>query len=219
MARSDDKWVCWYGCHVTEGAYKMAWIFTIVNILGALIIVLSFISNGLNAKIIFYAVNGLVSVLSWLLISFGHICGIRSHRMYLPFLFLFAISTVYVFFEILYFVLQRILMFKSPDSIYVMFGLSLKEYERLVGRGHGYADIRGYIRIRADNGYGFLDRHGYGRMTDMKNPLIRIYPLYIRGYGILAGHGYGRITDYEILRTDGYGYETSYPCPRLHITQ
>uniref|UniRef100_A0A183CRJ7 Ion_trans domain-containing protein n=1 Tax=Globodera pallida TaxID=36090 RepID=A0A183CRJ7_GLOPA len=34
MARLVDKWTCWYGCHVTEGAYKMAWIFTIVNILG-----------------------------------------------------------------------------------------------------------------------------------------------------------------------------------------
>uniref|UniRef100_A0A914HJA9 Uncharacterized protein n=1 Tax=Globodera rostochiensis TaxID=31243 RepID=A0A914HJA9_GLORO len=132
MARSDDKWMYCCGCHVTEGAYKMAWIFTIVNIFGGLITVLSFISTGLNAKIIFYAVNGLVSVLSWLLISFGHFCGIRSHRMYLPFLSLFAISTVYVFFEILFFVLQRILMFKSPDSIYVMFGLSLKEYENII---------------------------------------------------------------------------------------
>uniref|UniRef100_A0A914HKK8 Uncharacterized protein n=1 Tax=Globodera rostochiensis TaxID=31243 RepID=A0A914HKK8_GLORO len=133
MARSDDKWTCWYGCHVTEGAYKMAWIFTIVNILGGLIIVLSFISTDLNAKTTFYTMTTLVSLLSWLPILFGHFCGIRSHRMYLPFLSLFAIYTVYTFFEVLYFVLQRLLMFKSPDSIYVMFGVSLKEYENLVG--------------------------------------------------------------------------------------
>uniref|UniRef100_A0A914HMM8 Uncharacterized protein n=1 Tax=Globodera rostochiensis TaxID=31243 RepID=A0A914HMM8_GLORO len=132
MARSIDKWMCCCGCLVTEGAYKMAWIFTVLNILGGLIGALLFISNGLNAKIIFYAVNVLVSLLCWLPILCGHIFGKRSHRMYLPFLFLFAISMVYAFFEVLYFVLQRILMFKSPDSIYVMFGLSLKEYENII---------------------------------------------------------------------------------------
>uniref|UniRef100_A0A914HJV9 Protein kinase domain-containing protein n=1 Tax=Globodera rostochiensis TaxID=31243 RepID=A0A914HJV9_GLORO len=131
MARSDDNWMCCYGCHVTEGAYKMAWIFTIVNIFGGLIIVLSFISTGLNAKIIFYSVTTLVSLLCWIPILCGHICGKRSHRMYLPFLVLFAISTVYAFFAIL-FLLQRILMFKSPDSIYVMFGLSLQEYDNII---------------------------------------------------------------------------------------
>uniref|UniRef100_A0A914HLU5 Uncharacterized protein n=1 Tax=Globodera rostochiensis TaxID=31243 RepID=A0A914HLU5_GLORO len=111
MARSDDKWMCWYGCHVTQGAYKMVWIFAIVNILGVLLCLLPILC--------------------------GHFCGKRSHRMYLPFLSLFAISTVYAFFEILYFVLQRILMFKSPDSIYVMFGLSLKEYENIIGSSTG----------------------------------------------------------------------------------
>uniref|UniRef100_A0A183BM26 Aa_trans domain-containing protein n=1 Tax=Globodera pallida TaxID=36090 RepID=A0A183BM26_GLOPA len=118
---------------VTERAYKLAWIFTILNILGCLIAVLLFISTGLNAKTIFYSVNVLVSMLCWLPILCGHIFGKRSHRMYLPFLFLFAISTVYTSFEILYLVMQRILMFKSPDSIYVMFGVSLKEYEQLAG--------------------------------------------------------------------------------------
>uniref|UniRef100_A0A914HTI7 Uncharacterized protein n=1 Tax=Globodera rostochiensis TaxID=31243 RepID=A0A914HTI7_GLORO len=49
-------------------------------------------------------------------------------------------------------------------------------------RVHGHPDIRGYIRIRTDNGYGISESHGYGRIMDMKNPLIRIYPLYIRGY-------------------------------------
>ncbi|KAI3413198.1 hypothetical protein GPALN_010699 [Globodera pallida] len=137
MSRSVDKWMCCCGCHVTEGAYKMAWIFTILNILVGLITALVFISTGLNAKLIFYAVNVLVSLLCWLPILCGHICGKRSHRMYLPSLFLFAISTVYTFFEILYLVLQRILMFKSPDPIYVMFGLSLKEYEQLVGYSTG----------------------------------------------------------------------------------
>ncbi|KAI3408689.1 hypothetical protein GPALN_007746 [Globodera pallida] len=87
MARFYDKWMCCCGCHVTEGAYKMAWIFTILNILGSLITLLSFISTGLNAKIVYKVV--------------------------------------------------RILMFKSPESIYVMFGLSLKEYEQLVGYSTG----------------------------------------------------------------------------------
>uniref|UniRef100_A0A183CD50 7TM_GPCR_Srx domain-containing protein n=1 Tax=Globodera pallida TaxID=36090 RepID=A0A183CD50_GLOPA len=89
MARFYDKWMCCCGCHVTEGAYKMAWIFTILNILGSLITLLSFISTGLNAKIVYKVVDCLMSLLCWLPILCGHICGKRSHRMYLPFLFLF----------------------------------------------------------------------------------------------------------------------------------
>ncbi|KAI3413206.1 hypothetical protein GPALN_010706 [Globodera pallida] len=131
------EWMCCFRGQVTERAYKLAWIFTILNILGCLIAVLLFISTGLNAKTIFYSVNVLVSMLCWLPILCGHIFGKRSHRMYLPFLFLFAISTVYTSFEILYLVMQRILMFKSPDSIYVMFGVSLKEYEQLVSSPTG----------------------------------------------------------------------------------
>uniref|UniRef100_A0A914HJV4 Uncharacterized protein n=1 Tax=Globodera rostochiensis TaxID=31243 RepID=A0A914HJV4_GLORO len=137
MARSVDKWMCCCGCHVTEGAYKMSWIFTVLNILGGLIAGHLFISTGLTAKTIFYSVNVLVSMLCWLPILCGHIFGKRSHRMYLPFLSLFALSTVYTFCEILFLVLQRILMFKAPDSIYVMFGVSPKEYEQLVSSPTG----------------------------------------------------------------------------------
>uniref|UniRef100_A0A914HJU9 Uncharacterized protein n=1 Tax=Globodera rostochiensis TaxID=31243 RepID=A0A914HJU9_GLORO len=139
MTRSVDKGMC---CrrrrrHVTEEAYKLGLLFTILSIVGCLIAGISFISTGLNAKIIYKVVTTLVSLLCWLPILCGHICGKRSHQMYLPFLYLFAISTVYAFLAVLYFVLQRILMFKSPDSIYVMVGLSLEEYEQLVSSSTG----------------------------------------------------------------------------------
>uniref|UniRef100_A0A183C0C7 BTB domain-containing protein n=1 Tax=Globodera pallida TaxID=36090 RepID=A0A183C0C7_GLOPA len=49
-------------------------------------------------------------------------------------------------------------------------------------RVHGYS----VMRISADIS-------GYGRITDMKNPLIRIYPLYIHGY---PGMGFWKLEDY-----------------------
>uniref|UniRef100_A0A914HKI5 Uncharacterized protein n=1 Tax=Globodera rostochiensis TaxID=31243 RepID=A0A914HKI5_GLORO len=132
MARFYDKWMCGYRGHVTEEAYKMAWLFTFLNIFGCLITAPLFFLTGLNAMVVYKVVDCLVSFLCWLPILCGHIFGKRSHRMYLPFLSLFAISILHTFFEILYFVLQRLLMFKSSDSIYVMFGVSLKEYENII---------------------------------------------------------------------------------------
>ncbi|KAL3121996.1 hypothetical protein niasHT_008590 [Heterodera trifolii] len=89
---SYNKWMCWFGFHVTNGSLVAAWIFLLAGIFAFLSVLQMLVSRHIYIEYIFNLITPILLLCGSVPIIVGEMRGQRTSKMYRPFLIATAIS-------------------------------------------------------------------------------------------------------------------------------